>query len=556
MGLVMVKSVKHVPRPRGGFLGRGALSRVAVLTVLQIAMLWLAGCAARPRMLPTEQQIPIDRSLMISPPGYAVRPFVRGLSAPVAMAWDEDGSLIVAEGGNYDDEPRIIGFKKDGSFFQIYPYGRRLFVDIGKPRFSLYGPIGGMKVYKGRVYVSHRDTDGYGMITALDYGGGHTTIVAHLPASGDYGMTDMAINPTVSPPRLYFGVGAATNSGVVGIDNWDWVRGRPDVHDIPAVKLRLMGFRFDSPNPFSGLFGPADIAVTAPFQPFNVSNQTEVNAGKFAGAAIYSCVINGGDVRLEGHGIRYPRGLGFNGYFCFFTNQGMELRGTRPIKDDPDSLLRLNAGGGEWFGWPDYTTDLQSIELERYQPPLDMIARTGYPFHVLSVINKEASDLAKPDSHRETSLFGVFSPLSGASKFDFVPNRSPLNRLPTRQALIALAGDCAPYSTSGRTIKGPLGYKIVAVDIDRLDRSDPGKGTKNVADFVANTAGGPGSRIDSGNPNLLERPVDVKFGPDGFVYILDAGRMHMRDGRQEFEDGTGRIFILMPQAAPMMYHGK
>jgi len=507
-------------------------------------------------MLPAEQQIPIDRSLMTSPPGYSVRPFVRGLSAPIAMAWDDEGSLIVAEGANYDDEPRIIGFKKDGSFFQIYPYGRRMFVDIGKPRFTLYGPIGGMMVYKGRVYVSHRDEHDYGVITALDYTGGHTTIVAHIPAAGDYSITDLTINPTVNPPRLYFGVGAATNSGVVGIDNWDWVRGRPDVHDIPATKLRLMGFRFDSPNPFSGLFGPADIAVTAPFQPFNISNQTEVSPGKFAGASIYSCVVNGGDVRLEGHGIRNPRGLGFNGFFVFFTNQGMELRGTRPIKDDPDSILRLGSGGGDWFGWPDYTTDLQSIELERYQPPLDMIARTGYPFHVLSVINKESSELAKPDSlsHRE-SLYGVFSPLSGVSKFDFVPGDSPLNRLHTRQAIVALSGDCAPFSTSGRPIKGPLGYKVVTVDFDRLSRNDPTKGTQNVTDFVANTAGGPGSKIDSKNPNLLERPVDVKFGKDGFVYILDAGRMHMRDGRKEYEDGTGRIFILMPQTQPMMYHG-
>ena len=29
----------------------------------------------------------------------------------------------------------------------------------------------------------------------------------------------------------------------------------------------------------------------------------------------------------------------------YFTNDGMEMRGTRPIKDDPDSLLRLVPGG-------------------------------------------------------------------------------------------------------------------------------------------------------------------------------------------------------------------
>ena len=64
--------------------------------------------------------------------------------------------------------------------------------------------------------------------------------------------------------RLFFGVGSATNSGVVGLDNWEWVQDAQQVHDEPWGRLHLRGYRFDSPNPFSGLFGPADIAVTAP----------------------------------------------------------------------------------------------------------------------------------------------------------------------------------------------------------------------------------------------------------------------------------------------------
>jgi len=85
---------------------------------------------------------------------------------------------------------------------------------------------------------------------------------------------------------------------------------------------------------------------------------------------------------------------------------------------------------------------------------------------------------------------------------------------------------------------------------------DPTKAPRNVSDFVANTAGGPGSKIDPKNPNLLERPIDVKFGPDKNIYILDAGRMHVADGHPVYEDGTGKIFILTPQAAPVMYHNK
>src|ERR1043166_1709533 len=91
----------------------------------------LAGCTPAPKMLPVSQQISIDRSLITCPAGFAVQPFIRNLSAPTAIAWDQDGSLLVAEGGNYNEEPQIIGFKKDGSLFQIYPYGRKMIVDIG-----------------------------------------------------------------------------------------------------------------------------------------------------------------------------------------------------------------------------------------------------------------------------------------------------------------------------------------------------------------------------------------------------------------------------------------
>jgi hypothetical protein len=467
------------------------------------------------------------------------------------MCWDEDGSLLVAEGGNYNSQPRIIGFKKDGSLFQIYPYGRQLFVDIGKPRFTMYGPIGGMCVYKGRVYVSHRDDKGFGVISALDHSGGHTTIQARLPAQGDFSVTDLAIvRSPIDPPkhdRLYFGVGAVTNSGVVGLDNWEWVQDYPEVHDIPWVPTHLKGFRFDSPNPFSGLFGPADIAVTAPFQPFNVSNRTEVSGSEMPSAAIYSCSPDGGDLRVEGHGIRCPRGLAFLGPNCYFTNDGMELRGTRPVKDDPDALLSLTPGG-IWYGWPDFTTDLHPVDGDKYQPPAALIAKTGY-FRVIPVIDlgERRRELFDPSQDWRALWAGTFSPLSGAAKLDFFPAAGPFSRKTGgRYAVVALSGDRAPFATSDYPIAGPIGYKVVAVDLD--SEKHP------VTDYVYNTAHGPGSRIDPKNLSLLERPVDVKFGPDGTLYILDGGRMEMHNGRPQWQPGTGKIFRLIPQPAPTMYH--
>jgi glucose/arabinose dehydrogenase len=44
----------------------------------------------------------------------------------------------------------------------------------------------------------------------------------------------------------------------------------------------------------------------------------------------------------------------------------------------------------------------------------------------------------------------------------------------------------------------------------------------------------------------LERPIDVKFGPDGALYILDYGQMYMKDGQEKVTPGTGRIWKVVP----------
>jgi hypothetical protein len=103
-----------------------------------------------------------------------------------------------------------------------------------------------------------------------------------------------------------------------------------------------------------------------------------------------------------------------------------------------------------------------------------------------------------------------------------------------------MSGDRAPFATSGRALKVPLGYKIVRVDLDARGQ---------VQDFIRNARPGPGSSIKA-KGELLERPVDVKFGPDGKMYILDFGRMEMKNGREKLSAGTGKIFVLEPIDQP------
>src|SRR5687768_2753895 len=260
-----------------------------------------SGCRRGPQVVPDAAQTIIDRTLVEYPAGTELKPYITGLTAPSAMTFDNEGSLIIAESGIDGREPLIYGFKPDGTHFGIYPHGRRLpaFLRFGRDDFRLYGPIGGMTFTNGKLYVTHRDGNRRGVVTALGYDGTHQTIVADLPAQGDHAVTDIVLNPRDG--RLYFGVGTATNSGVVGLDNMRWLRRYRSIADQPWGNVYLLGRRFDTPNPFSGIFGGADLAVTAPFQPFGKSIETLVPTapnGKPNGA-IYSVDPNGGGLRVK-----------------------------------------------------------------------------------------------------------------------------------------------------------------------------------------------------------------------------------------------------------------
>ena len=499
----------------------------AVLPAVMVG--WLAGCMPSSQFIPPDQQKPLDRRFVEFPAETEVRVIIDGLTNPAAIAFDNEGSLLVADG--LDSDIRIFGYRRDGSRFDIYPKGTSL--PFGRK--PVNAPVGGMVAAHGRIFVTHRDAEGKGVVSAFDYDGTQSTIVADLPAQGDHSVTDIAVGPD---GRLYFGVGSATNSAVVGLDNLPWLRRNPDTRDFPwseSGQVVLLGRRFDTVNPFSGLFGGTDISVTAPFQPFGKSTETRipVPANGKPNAAIYSVDPTGGAVRVEASGIRNPAGLAFNEYGrLYISNQGMKLRGTRPVKDDPDVLLKMVHG--QWYGWPDFSANLLPIREPRFQPPVELIIKTGYP-DLSFLIDHGLSRLTPPTARQANLLSAEFPPLSGASKFDFVPQSGPLARLREGRnlAIVALSGDRAPFDTSGERLNGPVGYCLVQVNVD----------TGQVEPFVRNVRPGPMSRI-SRRAEGIERPVDVKFGPDGALYILDRGEMTMRGAQEVVSRGSGRVLRL------------
>ena len=132
------------------------------------------------------------------------------------------------------------------------PAGRKVIVSDLSP------PVTDILWHDGRLFISHR-----GKISVFE-GGKLRDLVTDLPSLGDHSNNQMAVGPD---GKLYFGQGSATNSGVVGVDNFafGWVKKHPEVAEVPAMDVVLTDQVFETADPRGGSEGTAK---TSAFQPF------------------------------------------------------------------------------------------------------------------------------------------------------------------------------------------------------------------------------------------------------------------------------------------------
>ena len=90
-------------------------------------------------------------------------------------------------------------------------------------------------------------------------------LIDDIPSVGEH-HTD---RPVVGPDGwIYFGVGSATNSGVVGPDDaqFGWLKRFPNAHDVPPYDIVLSGQNFASNNALNSASG--EKVVTGAFVPY------------------------------------------------------------------------------------------------------------------------------------------------------------------------------------------------------------------------------------------------------------------------------------------------
>lgn len=407
-----------------------------------------------------------------------------GLHFPTSLAFDGAGVPHVAESGL--------------PFTGAPPGGRVLRVGRGGRPTAIAGgfraPTNGLTFHDGCFYVAEGGRPG--RLSRLTPGGEVATVVDGLPGFGNY-HTNMAL---VGPDgRLYFGHGAMTNSGIVGLDSYElaWLRRLPHDCDVPGRDVVLAGVNVETDNPLNGN-GHRRVRTGA-FAPFGVPTERgERIAGRVpATASVMRCRLDGTRLELVAWGLRNPYGLAFLGDGRLLaTDQGADDRGSRPIGNAPELLFEVREGA--WYGWPDFVGG-RPVTDERFRP-----RRGPAPEPLL------ANHAELPPPERPLAELPVNA---AATKMAVIPKGAP--RWPG-QVLVALFGDEKPMTAPA----GPRAGRAVA----RLDPADWS---------VHPVAAGP-----------FHRPIDVAVDPGAeALWVLDFGEFEMTaGGGAEARAGSGALW--------------
>lgn len=438
----------------------------------------------------------VNPSDITLPEGYKIELIAKNFTFPTGIAFDENGTPYVTESGySYGEVFR------DPKLIKINPDGTTVTICTGKNN----GPWNGIWFQNGYFYISEGGQMEGGKILRIDKKGNIVTLTEGLPGEGDHHTN----GPVIYNGYIYFGQGTATNSSVVGEDNYKfgWLKRKPEFHDIPCRDITLAGVNFRSDNPLTEK--KDDKVVTGAFLPYGTpSTPGQVIKGEIpCSGSIMRIPVKGGKPELVAWGFRNPYGIAVdpNGQL-FVTENGYDDRGSRPIWGTGDYLWKVEKD--RWYGWPDYSGghNLSEGNLE--------VPGYGKPEKIL------AEDPGKPP--RPVAVMGVHSASNG---FDF--SRSDDFGF-KGEAFIAQFGDMAP--NVGKVLH-PVGFKIVRVNTE----------SGIINDFAVNRSkNAPASKINSGG---LERPTAARFSGDGrYLYIVDFGIMHVTEKGPSPVEGTGVIW--------------
>ena len=482
---------------------------------------------------------------IVVPPGFKVSVFAQGLNFPVGIAFTGNKNnfqVYVLESGHglpsrcNDETSPIVG----GQFSPTNPFtpdilvfnqnGVKIAGPLAKPTAAdvgllPHGPSVGIAFENGfqggRLFVTDSDQairstppggnpNNTSRIVMVDPNSGVVTpFIAGLP-TGDHPAEQMEFKAG----WIYWSQGSTTNSGVVGRDNG----GGLNQPDIPCQDITLSDNVFDSG-------GGVKTSGYSPFGEQNPGGKVKAFTGAtghgICDGAILRAKLNVADpkstIEPVSWGYRNPYGLRFapNDHplkgGLLVTENGEDERGARPVNNAPDrlALAQQNPDGSpDYHGWPDrfgFLASTQAVFNPVGGPGDDNpIAAVGKPVRPVLAFPPQPITAPIALEPADVAVVGL----------DFAPNSFVGGVVKKGAALVSREGDFGFSKANGTPEAGH--------DIELVNFSGPGEPLQlQQRDFAFNNTGDQ-AFTDNGVQGI-NRPTDLKFGPDGCAYLVDYG---------------------------------
>lgn len=404
--------------------------------------------------------------------GYNMETYVKGLKNPSSICFDTEGVLYIGE--NIDGKGTISSYSPKGEYREIA---------------NGLNEIGYIKFDKNDLYISHK-----GKVSKIK-NGKVTDIVNNLPSQGDYSNNGISIG---YDDMVYIAQGSATNSGIVGLDNYEngWLLENPYFHDIASNEMILKGSNFSTENPFTQ--DKNDVALTNGFMPFNTPAEINdhVKGSVVSNASILRANKDGSYIELFATGIRNPKNMiNIHDGSVLVTVQGMEDRGSRPINDGKDYIYSLSKDA--YVGWPDYEGG-EDISKNKF--------RVEGKKQPLPITYNVKGEVAKPlMSFNESGRIGYMD-ISKDEKFGF-----------KEQLFI-------PFCK-----KNKEDAKILVVNTK----------DKTIQEFLTNGK----------EEEFIKKPSQCVFSPEGELYILESEKGQVLKVTKD----ANTVDRLIPESVPIVY---
>ncbi len=474
----------------------------------------------------TDDTTEIDSTLVGTPEvpeGFSIEKVVGGLTYPTSVTWDDEGNMFVAEaGGGLNPEqlaPSRLLQVKDGGTTEVCDLTNK----------GIHASLVGLTWYDGAFYITHRATDLTGAVSKVTKDGTVTQLFDGIVDSqAEHQINDIAVGPD---GMMYVAVGPAGNAGVMDLSVAPWIMASPGTHPRPCQDIVLLGKNFKTPD--FRTEDPTDSVMTGAFVPFGTETsvgQVILGVSKCGGSILKFNPNDPSTIATHAWGFRNLIGITWNDEGQMFAAEnGYDVRGSRPVNDEIDATLKITEG--VWYGVPDYSASREPLTDDKFESPDSLQSAIFINGELVGkdmgfLIDHEASGLTPPDP---SLVVGRHEINSSPSLLDVAP--ASWGDL-AGQLFVAEWGDLAPPTNPLRGSVRTFGYQVAKIDPT----------TGSLTSFVANAGGGPASASGSDG---IERPFDVKFGPDDAMYIVDYGVVEIDMTKKppyDYKMGTGTIW--------------